>query len=70
MENELPTLFPLINVGMELFFYVLFLIFVIYSTILAYHWLAYGTERSTGIIALAIYLIGGAPFLIVMSVTF
>ena len=60
----------LIPLGFELAFYLIFLGFLIYTLFLSYHWFAYGTNRSTGMLALAVYLLGSMPFLLVMSLTF
>lgn len=67
---EQPELFTnFISVGREIAFYVVVLIFLFYSVILAYHWFSYGTKHATSMLSLAIYLIVSAPLLLIMSLT-
>lgn len=70
MIGQVSLFTPLLSVIFELAFYLTMLCFVIYTLFLAYHWFAYGTHRSTALLALAVYLLGSAPFLIVMAITF
>lgn len=53
--------------GVEGIFYVLVLIFVIHAVVLGYHWFSYGSSRSMSLAALAVYLAGGAVFLMTMA---
>lgn len=68
--TESATFAQLLSIGLELLFFVNLLIFTLYTLFLAYHWFSYGTSRSVSLFSLAIFLIGSAPLLIVMSVTF
>ena len=69
MQYGLTLSNSLIENGIQLLFYVTVLVFTIYSIILAYHWYAYGTKRSISIIALSIYLLVSAIFLLAMSIS-
>jgi hypothetical protein len=53
--------------GIEGLYYVLLLMFTIYGVFLAYHWFAFGTSKKTSLLALALYLIGGAILFITLS---
>lgn len=50
-------------------FYILTLIFILFSLSVAYHWLAYGTNRSHSILMLVAYLMISTIFFIGMSVS-
>ena len=58
----------LIMTGFEGLFYLITLIFVIYSLSLAYHWFSYGIHKTTAMIALVVYLVGSAPLFIILSI--
>lgn len=69
MINQ-PAFFAILfSIGQELIFYVVMLIFLLYSATLAYHWFSYGTKHTTSMLSLAIYLIVSAPLLLIMSLT-
>jgi len=46
--------------GTELLFYVLLLAFTVHAVMLGYHWFSYGSDRKLSLLALCIYLCGGA----------
>ena len=53
---------------LQLIFYIVVLGFIIHAAIVSYHWLTYGVARSTSLMAVAVYLVGGSLLLITMSV--
>ena len=62
---------PLVSLGPDqilqgLFFFLL-LIFTIYGVVLGYHWFTFGNSRHTSMIALSVYLIGGAILFLILS---
>lgn len=61
-----PFNFPF-ALGLEMFFYVLLFIFSVHALFLGYHWFAFGTDKQTSMIALAVYLGGGAIFFLVFA---
>jgi hypothetical protein len=69
MLTEPAFLAPLLANGLGLVFYIILLIFTIYTVFLVYHWFAYGTRYATALLALSIYLLVSAPFFIVMAIT-
>lgn len=54
-------------VGTEIFFFVLLLLYTIHGGLLAYHWYTYGSSRHISIIALSVYLAGGAVLFLTLS---
>jgi hypothetical protein len=58
---------PLFSTLLQVVFYIAVLCFVIYSLTLAYHWFAYGSSKALSMLSLAVYLVGSAVFLIMMS---
>lgn len=64
---EAINISALISSGVQGIFFVLLLIFAIHTIFLAYHWFSYGTSRHTSLIALAVYLCGGAVLFITLS---
>ena len=54
-------------IGVQAIFYILLFIFVLNALFLAYHWFSFGSSKSTSLLALGIYLGGGAVFLVVIS---
>ncbi len=58
----------LLTTGLQLFFYCFLIFFTIYSAILAYHWLSYGTDHKQSLTAVSIYLLGAAPLVATMAV--
>lgn len=53
--------------GIELFFYLLTILFCIHAAVLAYHWFAYSDDRKTTWSALTVYFAGGALLLFIMA---
>lgn len=49
-------------------FYILLLIFTIQTVFLAYHWFTFGSSKQMSLLALAIYLGGGAILFITLSI--
>jgi hypothetical protein len=64
MENSILSYF---QIGIEGLYYVLLLIFTIHTIFLVFHWFTYGNDRRTSLIALAIYLVGGAILFVTLS---
>lgn len=64
-----PTinLHELLRIAVEGGYYVLLLIFVIQTVFLGYHWFTFGSSRRISMIALSVYLLGGAILLITYS---
>lgn len=56
------TLTHILNIGLEGSFYVITLIFVGFSLSIAYHLMAYGTNKAKSILMLSVYL-GVSAFL-------
>ena len=50
-------------------FYILLLIFTLHAVFVGYHWFTYGTNKSRSLIALAVYLGGGAILLLTIALT-
>ncbi len=59
---------PIFSLGIKGLFFVLILFFTFQAVFLAYHWFAYGNDKRTSTLALAIYLAGGAVLLITFAV--
>jgi hypothetical protein len=59
----------LISLGVEGLFYILLFAFTLHALFLGYHWFSYGESRSISLMALAIYLGGGAVLFITISGT-
>lgn len=53
----------------EALFFVLLFVFSIHTLFLGYHWFTFGTDRHTSLIALAVYLVGGAILFITLAAT-
>jgi len=68
--QTLPDLTAYISNGFEIIFYFILLIFAFYTLFLAYHWFAYGVNKATAMLIFAIYLLGSAPFIFIMSISF
>ncbi len=64
MENSILSYF---QIGIEGLYYILLLIFTIHTIFLVFHWFTYGNDRRTSLIALAIYLVGGAILFVTLS---
>ena len=54
---------------MHLVFYLLALVFAIFTAFLVYHWYAYGTDRKISNLSLIIYLLGSLPFFLIMMLS-
>lgn len=54
--------------GLQALFYIITLVFVLYTVAAAYHWFSYGSDRSTSMITLGVYLIVSAPLFLTMAV--
>lgn len=70
MIEGLPS--NLLPLSAEFLFYLITLIFTLYSLAIAYHWFSYGTEKKTASTALSVYLMVSASlflFLIYSLVT-
>ncbi len=63
-----PQLNFLLSSGLHILFYVLTLVFVLFSVFTIYHWFTYGSSRHLSSLSLAIYLIVSAPLFITMSI--
>lgn len=63
-----PALGSFLEIGSLGLFYVLLLAFAIHALFVSYHWFSYGSSRSISLIALALYLGGGAMLLLTMSI--
>lgn len=50
-----------------LFFYIVALVYIIYSVILHYHWTQYGTNKAVTWITLATYGLATVPLLLIMA---
>jgi uncharacterized protein YacL len=66
--NITPELFEAnLNLVLHGIFFFLLLIFTIHTILLGYHWFTYGMKRHTSLLALCIYLSGGALFFLIMG---
>lgn len=54
--------------GLQLLFYTITLVFILYSLFLAYHWFSYGSSRSLSLLSLTVYLIVSAPLFLTMAI--
>lgn len=53
---------------LALIFFILLFVFTIYSSMLGYHWFAYGTSARASRLTLTIYLTGAALLFLIMSI--
>lgn len=65
--GNLVNLDSLIHTGTGILFFVLLLFYTIHGCFLAYHWFTYGSNREMSIIALTVYLVGGAVLFLTFS---
>ena len=65
--NLLPTTDFSLDTITSIIFLVLLGAYIIYSTILYYHWQAYGTNAAVGWLTGVIYLASTLPLLIIMG---
>jgi hypothetical protein len=59
----------LLSVAMEGGFYVLLFIFTLHALFLGYHWFTFGAKKQTSMLALSIYLSGGAILLLTIALS-
>jgi hypothetical protein len=52
---------------LQLLFFIMLLFFSVYALLLGYHWFTFGHEKRTAMIALAVYLSGGAVLLMILA---
>ncbi len=53
--------------GLLALFYIITLVFVVYTVSVAYHWFTYGGSKSISTLFLAVYLLVSAPLFIIMA---
>lgn len=58
----------LFSSGLQALFYIVTLVFVIFSVTVAYHWFAYGSSKAISMLSLSVYLIVSAPLFITMAI--
>ena len=68
--QSIHNLTTFVSIGLEIIFFLTLLVFAVYTLFLAYHWFAYGINKATAMLILAIYLLGSAPFILIMSISF
>jgi phosphotransferase system glucose/maltose/N-acetylglucosamine-specific IIC component len=59
----------ILTTGVQGLFYLLLCAFALHAVFLAYHWFAFGSSKQVSMIALAIYLSGGAILFMTLSVS-
>lgn len=65
----MPANFDLLSFSiLQGLFYIITLVFVIFSTFTVYHWFTYGSSKSISMLSFGIYLAGSAPLFIIMSI--
>lgn len=62
-----PTLTLNSHALVEITFFILLFFFSVYAIFLSHHWFTYGTSRKTSMLALAIYLGGGAILFMILG---
>tara|TARA_B100000745_G_C20119345_1_gene383223 strand:- start:560 stop:793 length:234 start_codon:yes stop_codon:yes gene_type:complete len=67
IDGSIPT--RVMEFGAEGLFYLITLIFLFFSLSIAYHWLAYGTNRSQSVLFLVIFIMVSMLFFIGMTVS-
>jgi NADH:ubiquinone oxidoreductase subunit 3 (subunit A) len=65
MDFEILTTAHMLS---TMLFYIVTLLFTIFSVASVYHWFTYGSSKSVSTLSLAVYLIVAAPLFIVMSI--
>lgn len=50
-------------------FFLVTLIFLVFTIVVAYHWFTYGNSKKLNMLALAIYLLSSAPLFLIMAVS-
>ncbi len=64
-----PNIVQLLNPSFHILFFVLTLVFIVFTVCVVYHWFTYGSSRSTSMISLCAYLVVSAPLFMIMSLT-
>ena len=59
----------LLTSGLTAIFYIVMLIFVVFSVSLAYHWFTFGSSKKISMLSLCVYLVGSAPLFLLMSLS-
>lgn len=57
----------LFSTGLHALFYMVTLIFTLFTAFSAYHWFTYGSSKATSTLSLAIYLLVSAPLFMGMA---
>lgn len=55
--------------GLQILFFIIVIVFVIYTVLMVYHWHEYGSSKKMTSVALAVYLLGAATLFIIMSLS-
>lgn len=63
-----PQIEFLLYTGFHILFYLVTLIFVIFSVFTVYHWFTYGSSKHLSTLSLGVYLLVAAPLFMTMSV--
>jgi uncharacterized membrane protein YjjP (DUF1212 family) len=63
-----PETYALLQNGFIVIFYVLVLCFALFSIATVYHWFTFGSSKSVSTISTVVYLLGGVPLFILMTV--
>lgn len=58
----------LFSSGLQALFYIVTLVFVVFSVTVAYHWFVYGSSKAISMLSLSVYLIVSAPLFITMAI--
>ena len=58
-----------LSLGIKGLFFVLVLAFALQAIVLTYHWFAYGSNRTISMLALGVYLGGGAVLLVTFAIS-
>jgi hypothetical protein len=58
-----------LGTGLQGLFYILLFIFTLHALFLAYHWFTYGDNKHISLVALAVYLSGGAVLFLTLALT-
>lgn len=66
IDFSLPN--ELIDKAIQLIFFVTIIIFTVYSFFLGYHWVTYSLKKSVSSLALSIYLLVSAVFILSMTI--
>lgn len=58
-----------LTIGTEGIFYIITLVFLVFSLTVAYHWLSYGSNRAQAVLLLVVYMMVSTVFFISMSIS-